>query len=389
MFNYENNSINENSNFFNENNAWMSIIDNSIDLLNSATFSFNNSYLEEEDDLSLDQKNRGYYFINKSENKTINEKPTADITSLKNNNKNNFPQNQRNINALNKPDFYNFKQIKQIFSELQSKENFNIFDEINQIFEKNKEFIDKLINEFLKIKSKKPQFTDFESKNFEELFKLYEQKLKENMKPKIKKNLGRKRKTDDPGKHDKMSHDNIIKKLKAIIFDNIINFLNNILKPVKETKFKLLQLSYEFINKLKRDEELKNLNSSLKELASKQISKKYKTKLAHLDFNKRLIENILKNQNDPTILFAFNLSLKNWIDLFCRKKTVNQLLIENNLNESDIDSERINNSLTRVDTLLYDIKNNNSPEYLISFIFLLYNYEAWFYLKKGRNKKVK
>lgn len=389
MFNNENNSINENSNFFNENNAWMSIIDNSIDLLNSATFSFNNSYLEEEDDLSLDQKNRGYYFINKSENKTINEKPTADITSLKNNNKNNFPQNQRNINALNKPDFYNFKQIKQIFSELQSKENFNIFDEINQIFEKNKEFIDKLINEFLKIKSKKPQFTDFESKNFEELFKLYEQKLKENMKPKIKKNLGRKRKTDDPGKHDKMSHDNIIKKLKAIIFDNIINFLNNILKPVKETKFKLLQLSYEFINKLKRDEELKNLNSSLKELASKQISKKYKTKLAHLDFNKRLIENILKNQNDPTILFAFNLSLKNWIDLFCRKKTVNQLLIENNLNESDIDSERINNSLTRVDTLLYDIKINNSPEYLISFIFLLYNYEAWFYLKKGRNKKVK
>lgn len=389
MFNNENNSINENSNFFNENNAWMSIIDNSIDLLNSATFSFNNSYLEEEDDLSLDQKNRGYYFINKSENKTINEKPTADITSLKNNNKNNFPQNQRNINALNKPDFYNFKQIKQIFSELQSKENFNIFDEINQIFEKNKEFIDKLINEFLKIKSKKPQFTDFESKNFEELFKLYEQKLKENMKPKIKKNLGRKRKTDDPGKHDKMSHDNIIKKLKAIIFDNIINFLNNILKPVKETKFKLLQLSYEFINKLKRDEELKNLNSSLKELASKQISKKYKTKLAHLDFNKRLIENILKNKNDPTILFAFNLSLKNWIDLFCRKKTVNQLLIENNLNESDIDSERINNSLTRVDTLLYDIKINNSPEYLISFIFLLYNYEAWFYLKKGRNKKVK
>lgn len=389
MFNNENNSINENSNFFNENNAWMSIIDNSIDLLNSATFSFNNSYLEEEDDLSLNQKNRGYYFINKSENKTINEKPTADITSLKNNNKNNFPQNQRNINALNKPDFYNFKQIKQIFSELQSKENFNIFDEINQIFEKNKEFIDKLINEFLKIKSKKPQFTDFESKNFEELFKLYEQKLKENMKPKIKKNLGRKRKTDDPGKHDKMSHDNIIKKLKAIIFDNIINFLNNILKPVKETKFKLLQLSYEFINKLKRDEELKNLNSSLKELASKQISKKYKTKLAHLDFNKRLIENILKNQNDPTILFAFNLSLKNWIDLFCRKKTVNQLLIENNLNESDIYSERINNSLTRVDTLLYDIKINNSPEYLISFIFLLYNYEAWFYLKKGRNKKVK
>ena len=71
------------------------------------------------------------------------------------------------------------------------------------------------------------------------------------------------------------------------------------------------------------------------------------------------------------------------------QKTVNQLLIENNLNESDIDSERINNSLTRVDTLLYDIKINNSPEYLISFIFLLYNYEAWFYLKKGRNKKVK
>ena len=69
-------------------------------------------------------------------------------------------------------------------------------------------------------------------------------------------------------------------KIKAIIFENIITFLNNILEPVvKKTHEKLLNLNYKnVINRLKKDEELKNLNSSLKDLASKEISPKYTTK---------------------------------------------------------------------------------------------------------------
>lgn len=138
---------------------------------------------------------------------------------------------------------------------------------------------------------------------------------------------------------------------------------------------------------------MKDLNSSLKDLASKEISEKYKSKMKQLDFNKKIIDKIQNNQNDLTMKFAFNLSLKNWIDLFCHKKTVNQLLIEYKFNEQAINSERIENSLNRlnrVDILLNDIKKNvNSDEYLISFIFLLYNYEVWFYLKRGRNKIVK
>ncbi len=180
-----------------------------------------------------------------------------------------------------------------------------------------------------------------------------------------------------------MSHDNIIKKIKAIIFENIIIFLNNILGPTKVEE-KLLKISYEFIDRLKRDEELKSLNSSLKDFASKKISEKYTTKSKQ--FNKKLIKKILKNQNDKTILFAFNLSLRDWIDLYCHKKTINQFLNEYKINEQEKDTKRINKSLNRIDKLLCDIKNKNSEEYLMSFIFLLYNYEIWFFFKKSKKR---
>lgn len=390
MYNIETNSLNESIYNLNENNIAFQIKDN---LQNCLTFPSNNSGLEEEDDLFL-----GPSFIYTTENKSIEEKLINDYKRSLNNNKSDTSQNEKSNKVWSKPVVYDFNKIKQLFNQLQNKENSGIFVEINSILEEKKEFMNNLINELFKRKPKKIydtfSYTDLESINFEELCELYDQKLIDNkMKPKSKKKLGRKREKDSPGKHNKMSHDNIIKKIKRIIFSNVIIFLNNILDPNKEAAPKLLNLSYKFINKLKREDELKDLNSSLKDLASKEISEKYKSKMKQLDFNKKIIDKIQNNQNDLTMKFAFNLSLKNWIDLFCHKKTVNQLLIEYKFNEQAINSERIENSLNRlnrVDILLNDIKKNvNSDEYLISFIFLLYNYEVWFYLKRGRNKIVK
>ena len=341
---------------------------------------------EKKENKKKEKENEMLFDINKE--KKENEKKKIkieneilfDINEEKKDNKNdkkndNIPQKIKSI-------FYSIEKIKQLFNELKEGD-LNIFKEINSIFEEKQDYIDKLINEFFKIKKSLLN----QNINYEELYMQYEKELNEKQKeiPKAQIKLGRKRKDESPGKHNKMSHDNIIKRIKAIIFDYIIIFLNNILQ-LKEGEDKLLKLSYKLIKNLKRDEELQVLNSSLKDFASKKISEKYKTKSDQ--FNKKLIEKILKYQKDPTILFVFNLSLRDWIDLFCHKKTISQLLIEYEINEQEIDSEKIKNSLNSIDTLLNDIKDKDKEEYLISFIFLLYNYEIWFYYKKGR-KKVK
>ena len=117
----------------------------------------------------------------------------------------------------------------------------------------------------------------------------------------------------------------------------------------------------------------------LKDLFSNKISKKYSTK--PVDFNKKLIKKILNKNSDETIKFAFNITLRDWLDLFTLKKRVEELLKESDKN---IDCEKIKKSIYPVDAFINEIKHKNGKEYLTPFIFLLYNYERWFYIKRGR-----
>ena len=195
--------------------------------------------------------------------------------------------------------------------------------------------------------------------------------------------------------HDNMCSDNIIKKVKSAIFNYSLYFLNNILSlcDCDENcfmyKIKLSRLDYKYVNVLKKEKEFEILNMSLKELFSKDISpklKKYNSK-----FNKQIIENILNNKNkkvNDTLLFAFNMTLRDWLDIFTLKKSVTDIINEyKDKNYKDIDSVKIEKSFVGVDNLLNEIKGKNDEDYLTRFIFCLYNYERWFYLKKARNKK--
>ena len=62
-----------------------------------------------------------------------------------------------------------------------------------------------------------------------------------------------------------MTPDNIIKKIKSILFKYIIEFLNKLLKKVSK-KIKLAKLDYKYINKLKRKDDLLLLKIKSKEL---------------------------------------------------------------------------------------------------------------------------
>ena len=88
-------------------------------------------------------------------------------------------------------------------------------------------------------------------------------------------NLGKKRgrKTQDDNtkrKQDENSHDNILKKCKRVLFDSNIEHINlviNAYKSIKQKKFELKKLNYyKYINKLKKEDEIKLLNMKLKDL---------------------------------------------------------------------------------------------------------------------------
>ena len=92
--------------------------------------------------------------------------------------------------------------------------------------------------------------------------------------------------------HDKMAPDNIIKKIKAIIFKNILIFLNNLLEGETNSNIKFLNLDYnKYINKLNISFEKKLLSMKLKDLLSLDISSKFKEKD---DNNKEIIKIIEK-----------------------------------------------------------------------------------------------
>ena len=293
-----------------------------------------------------------------------------------------FPSKQ---NIYNEPLLYSFDNILNIFKMEEHKIKFNdIINKFNE--EKAKEQLQLLE------KKRKRTFYDDEYNYIYELMDKTKQNEYEIMQDEPNNNnnkRGRKtNKTKNVSIHDKMVPDNIIKKIKAKIFEYPIVFLNNILNNNKEED-KLFKLDYKFINKLNREQDLKYLDMSLKELYSKEISPKYIKEKRQEDSNKIYISKILNNQKDNTILFVFNMTFRDWLDLFTLKKSINDIITKYDYLAKDIDCERIQKSLYGVDNLLKKIMNENDKEYLTMYIFFLYNYERWFYNKKGRISKPK
>jgi hypothetical protein len=174
------------------------------------------------------------------------------------------------------------------------------------------------------------------------------------------------------GKHNKYEPDNIIKKCKRIFISCMIEHFN---MYIDEEKYgQLLDLDYSFISNLKKDSDLELLNMKLKDIASKDISSKYKTKLEEKNWNKIVIDKILNNENNENnnekLINLLNITFNEWIDIFTYK-------IENEYNKN---TNLLQSALVKIDQ-----KNCGDKEYLTKLIFYLYNYKRWFESKKGRN----
>ena len=281
------------------------------------------------------------------------------------------------------PEFYSLNDISNTFNKESITINFNIKELTKDDFKEDLQLISKKSIDFDNLRSILTKTTDFPKELIKNNNLEWEDQVIKNKKRGRPKDTESERET-----HNKMSPDNIIKKAKVIIFKYSLLFLNNILKnSYPYYKIELLKLKYEYINRLQKDQELEFLNMSLKELYSKDISPKYNKNHYPEDYNKRIIEKIINNEPGDTILFAFNITLRDWLDIFTYKKNVKDLLNEKYENFQNVEIEKVEKSLVRVDSFLNIFYEKDNEHYMKKFLFYLYNYERWFYLKRSRNRE--
>jgi len=382
------------SDIFEENNKNYSFFENyqSIFYFNRDNQGYSHNNLNDDlynfDDCSIlrDKESQKIYdFWNEGKNddilEQIQEKTTAYKTSNKNNNKCYYAPlkilENIKIDEDNSPKLYSFNDIEEkIFKNDDYKKRFT-FDADSMLI-KDEKFESQFLN--------KKRFRDDNEDNFYNEF--MENEKVENNGQVNRKKRGRKSENKNVYKeHNKMTGDNIIKKIKAEFFKYMILFINNIIATINLIyNNKIYKIDYDFINRLNREIDLKYLNMTIKDLLSLNVSPKYKKLIP--ESNKNYIEIMLNGKSlDNATKFVFNMTFRDFIDIFSYKKKVKELLNEYEINDLNNEiCDKIEKSLVGVDALLNERAKKDDRKYFSRLVFYLYNYEKWFFMKRGRKK---
>ena len=213
-----------------------------------------------------------------------------------------------------------------------------------------------------------------------------QKKIKENIylrKPfKEQKRLGRKVKSEENlGEHNKFSDDNILRKIKNVVLNNVYELINNKIALLSSNKLEnafsdemLFKLKQNYLISSKAEYNKVFLNKTLLSIFSQDISTKYSKHPP--DHNKEIIGKLLNDKDpDKREFFSglFNLTFLEVLNHF-RGTYYNDKL----------------NGLKNFDDFCQE-KNKNSldEEYKKIFKFFLMNYEKEILTKKTRIRKDK
>ena len=227
----------------------------------------------------------------------------------------------------------------------------------------------KYINIFIKVGKINEQILK-EMKLIQKKKKSEIERINEKNEIKEGKTKGRKKFGDNSQrKHNKSAADNIIKKIKKNLLKMLVQNINSILEKLNQN-YKLKPLYYkENVNNINKQNELKYLYMPIGQLLSGPISSKYTN--FESNFNEEKIKNILNKESDNEIIkYIFNLTFKEYIDIFTMKK-------EPRIKDVKFDG---------LDSFFENIlkKNDGDQRYFIDLVFCLYNYERWFICKNKR-----
>ena len=269
------------------------------------------------------------------------------------------------------------------FKENNMEENLNPI-ELNEIDEKSSEdeYYERLYIHKNNIISKEKQNneireTDITEQKFlnkkrsmekSELYELFENgnyKEEENINVKIKRDnhkKGRYKKGEDNNgaKHNKFKKDNIMRKIKASLFNYHLKLLNEKLKNQNQ-KFKILPA------KLKENVN-KNINLMLLDKKLCDIYKKPPlddNRFANDKGNSKLIDKIYKDNNLPEVIELLNMSFKEFLDYIRKNEKDNYL-------DTIREKEKKNQNTKDLDNYIKEVED------------LLDHYEEWFEQKREK-----
>ena len=79
-------------------------------------------------------------------------------------------------------------------------------------------------------------------------------------------------------------------------------------------------MDYSLISNIKKDSDLELLSMKLKDIVSKDISSKYKSKFEEKDYNKNIINEIIQNEeNNEKLMNLLDMTFSDWINIFTYK----------------------------------------------------------------------
>ena len=184
---------------------------------------------------------------------------------------------------------------------------------------------------------------------------------------KINKKLGRIKKNSlITGKHNKLSEDNIIRKIKARFHEKLRLYINieynkYILKKTQKNRHTnnwLKKISPKISRKIKKEENLQWFQSKIYEIFSNNISLRYSSHL--VNSNKKKIERLLSLNEKNKIIKILNASIEEMFDKYINNEKIEGFkTLEDDINE--------------LRTQMKKSSQSNIEEYLINFLLSLFS----------------
>ena len=228
-----------------------------------------------------------------------------------------------------------------------------------------------------------------------------------------KNGIGRKKKNDNSkSNHNKYIPDNIVKKIKNRISDFLIEFTNNLINSIydineinkillnlnlhkfelKNQKKIIKKIEHKFsANLTKKEDNLKLLNSTLKEYLSNKISTKYVNYKENQ--NELIISKLLEDDENKDIFkFVFQeLKIEDWLQIYTHQKNIDDYIYRYNLNKKESKIKKSIEGIERIEKYLKKLitleNENDNKLYYHCFLLLIYNFRLYLDLKEGRNHK--
>lgn len=194
------------------------------------------------------------------------------------------------------------------------------------------------------------------------------------------KNKGRiKKNTNFIGKHDKFSEDNIIRKFKGRFIEKCRIYINKeykrfLLTNKNETKNSIVllqRISPKLSKIIKKDDNLKWLNSKLYKVFSEKVS--LKCSLYDSDYNKKEIQKLYRENVAKKVINILNRSVKEMLNAFIQNKIPG--------------FESLNDDIKELKEKMNKDNQENIKEYLIKYKYIVLNFESIFINKNSRNNK--